>query len=69
MDFKIEPIDENGILDYDFYSSKECDSALEIVKTYLSLEGFNSLNMEREFTITINKRSWRCKPNTYKKNK
>jgi hypothetical protein len=69
MDFKIEPIDENGILDHDFYSSKECDLAIEIVKNYLDLEGFNCLNTEKEFIITINKQSWKCKPNIHKKNK
>ena len=60
MDFKIEPIDENGILDHDFYSSEEYSEKLSILKNYLELEGFKSLT--EEFSIRLNKHSWRCKP-------
>lgn len=60
MDFKIEPIDENGILDHDFYSSEEYADKLNNLKAYLELEGFKSLT--DEFSIRLNQRTWKCKP-------
>ena len=60
MDFKIEPIDENGILDHDFYSSEDYSEKLDHVKSYLELEGFKT--MTKEFSIRLNHRTWKCKP-------
>ena len=60
MKFKIEPIDENGILDHDFYSSEEYSEELNRIRVYLDLEGFDS--QTNEFSICLNNRTWKCKP-------
>jgi hypothetical protein len=60
MGFRIDPIDEGGVFDHDFYTSKEYAPEVAILKAYLQAEGFE--NKEEEFSIMIKGRTWLVKP-------
>jgi hypothetical protein len=65
MEFRVDPVNENGIFDHDFYSSQEYTAEVEVLRKYLKLEGFDV--KEGEFNISFNKRTWLCKPVKTKK--
>jgi hypothetical protein len=67
MDFRIDPVDERGVFDHDFYTSENYAGEVNILKNYLILEGFDSL--KEEFSITIKNRTWLVKPSNIKKRK
>lgn len=64
MDFRIDPIDERGVFDHDFYSSEEYASVVNSLVKYLKLEGFDQKT--EEFPIEYFKRTWICKPRNKK---
>ena len=60
--FRIEPLDENGILDKQFLGSSEYKNEIALLKKYLKIEGFESV--EKEFSIMFRDRTWYVKPPT-----
>lgn len=54
--FRIDPIDEEGKVDLDFFASEEYKKESEILSNYLKVEGFE--NKEGRFYIEFNGRSW-----------
>ena len=60
MGFRIDPINENGIFDHDFYSSDIYSREVEILKIYLLAEGFDL--KEDQFSICYRNRHWLVKP-------
>ena len=67
MDFRIDPVDERGVFDHDFYTSENYTNEVNILKKYLMLEGFDTL--EGEFSITIRDRTWLVVPTNKSKRK
>jgi hypothetical protein len=67
MDFRIDPVDERGVFDHDFYTSENYAAEVNILKKYLMLEGFDT--MEGEFPITIRDRAWLVVPTNKPKRK
>ena len=65
MSFRIDPVDEKGVFDHDYYSSPEYSSHVKILKQYLKDEGFES-KTER-FSISFLNREWVCAPIVNKK--
>lgn len=65
MNFRVDPVDNKGVFDHDFYSSEEYSSHVESLLKYLKLEGFDLKN--EEFHITFNNHDWLCKPQHSKK--
>lgn len=65
MGFRIDPIDERGVFDHDFYTSEQYSKEVEILKMYLENEGFDV--KKEPFSITIKNRTWYIKPTTSKK--
>jgi hypothetical protein len=61
MGFRIDPINEHGIFDHDFYASDIYSNEVEILKNYLYAEGFDQ--KEDQFSICYRNRSWLVKPN------
>ena len=64
MNFRVDPIDERGVFDHDFYCSEGYKKQLDALLSYLKAEGFE--NNKEEFHIKFNKHCWVCVP-TYKK--
>ena len=58
--FRIDPLNEHGTFDHSFYESEEYAREVNALKRYLKEEGFD--NLEEEFVLTFNKRTWACKP-------
>lgn len=54
--FKIEPIDNEGKLDFDFFSSEDYKSESNNLSNYLKREGFDE--QEGKFYIEFRGRSW-----------
>jgi len=65
MGFRIDPIDERGVFDHDFYTSEHYSKEVDVVKNYLELEGFNVKT--DAFSITIRNRTWYVKPSKNEK--
>ena len=61
MNFRIDPVDEKGVFDHDYYSSPEYNSHVKILKKYLKDEGFDS-KTER-FPISFLNHEWVIAPN------
>lgn len=60
MNFRIDPVDERGVFDHDFYSSEEYTNVVACLRRYLEAEGFEL--KEKEFQIKFHNRAWLCKP-------
>jgi len=60
MNFRVDPIDANGVFDHDFYTSDEYQEHVSRLKNYLIAEGFE--NFEEPFRITYFGHEYVCKP-------
>lgn len=60
MNFRIDPVDERGVFDHDFYSSEEYTNVVTCLRKYLEAEGFEG--KDKEFQIKFYNRLWLCKP-------
>lgn len=60
MNYRIDPIDEKGKFDHEFYESEEYNSHVDKLKHYLNTEGFNG--SKEKFVITFNGHQYECKP-------
>jgi hypothetical protein len=59
MNFRIDPIDSNGVFDHDFYTSTEYTEHVNKLKAYLTSEGFE--NFEEQFRISFYGHEYVCK--------
>lgn len=57
---RIDPLDERGSFDHDFYGSEEYASYVNTLRKYLKDEGFDTL--DEEFVIKMLNHTWSCKP-------
>lgn len=62
MGFRIDPVDERGVFDHDFYTSENYKAEVRVLLDYLKAEGFEQ-KME-PFTITVRGRTWTVKPHS-----
>lgn len=60
MGFRIDPVDERGVFDHDFYTSENYQKEVKILTNYLLAEGFESKT--EPFPITVKGRDWFVKP-------
>jgi hypothetical protein len=60
MGFRIDPVDERGVFDHDFYTSENYKAEVKVLLDYLIAEGFE-LKTE-PFPITVRGRDWLVKP-------
>ena len=60
MGFRIDPIDEGGVFDHDFYTSENYSNEVKTLTAYLEAEGFDSKT--EPFSITVQGRTWLVKP-------
>jgi hypothetical protein len=60
MSYRIDPLNEQGKFDHEFYESEEYKDHVSKLKQYLSLEGFD--NSAKTFTIRFNGHQYECKP-------
>lgn len=60
MHFRVDPIDERGVFDHDFYSSEEYKKEVDKLLYYLKIEGFET--KKEEFSIRFNNHDWLCIP-------
>jgi hypothetical protein len=62
MFYRIDPINEKGKFDLEFYESEEYNEHIEKLKHYLNSEGFNTIS--KSFIINFNGHQYECKPQT-----
>lgn len=60
MNFRIDPIDEKGVFDHDFYASEDYQKYVDKLLLYLNIEGFEA--KEEEFHIKFLDHDWLCRP-------
>ncbi len=52
MEYRIDPINEKGVFDINFFKSEEYNDHVLKLKEYLKLEGFNEY--QKPFVISFN---------------
>ena len=60
MGFRIDPVDEGGVFDHDFYTSENYTNEVKTLMYYLEAEGFN--RKQEPFSIMVQGRTWLVKP-------
>lgn len=60
MGFRIDPTDERGVFDHDFYTSENYKAEVRVLLDYLVAEGFDQKT--EPFSIMIRNRTWLVKP-------
>lgn len=62
MGFRIDPVDEKGVFDHDFYSSEDYSLYVKKLEQYLKEEGFE--HKDDQFCINFLNHAWVCKFST-----
>ena len=57
--FRIDPIKEDGTIDFEFFGSYNYTAFRRATENYLVVEGFIDSEISRPFVICLNNRLWK----------